>query len=157
MMFDELLTTLKKDYPTIRFAASDYFYWSPSDETVYYNNERDEQSLWTLLHESAHGLLGHFDFKSDFHLIKLEIEAWQKTRNLCNIYRITEPHIDYIEDCVDTYRNWQYNRSLCPQCTGGGIQILSDSYLCPLCSMQWSVTKQRFCRAYRKTKQPAIK
>ncbi len=154
MTFQALLDRLIADYPDISFQEADLFYWSPQDKTVYYTLEdSDEPKLTTLLHETAHGLLNHFDFKSDFHLIKLESQAWEKTLELCDVYNIDAPSQDYIEDCIDTYRDWQYRRSICPECNSGGLQIESGLYQCIMCDNKWSVTKQRFCRPYRK-KQP---
>lgn len=153
MTFTELRQKLVADFPHISFEESTHFYWSPSDKTVYYSTEALlPEHLWTLLHETAHGLLGHYDFSSDFQLILLEREAWEKTLELCESYAVSTPKHDYVEDCIDTYRNWQYRRSQCPTCDTSGVQTRNDTYTCVLCAAKWSVTKQRFCRAYRKNK-----
>lgn len=154
MTFSKLLAQLTDDVSDVTFSKSEYFYWSPYDRTVYYrdDSENDKHAVWTLLHETAHGILDHFDFKSDFQLIKLEAEAWEKTLLLCQQYDIQPPHADYIQDCIDTYRNWQYRRSLCPECDSGGVQTAPDTYRCIGCHNHWRVTKQRFCRSYRKNK-----
>lgn len=150
-----LLSQLKSDHPDFHYEPHEFSYWSPSDRTVYFNDSGTQQNMWTLLHETAHACCEHFDFRSDFHLIKLESEAWQKTLELCKQYTLPAPSDDYIEDCIDTYRNWQYRRSLCTSCSKGGIQIKPDTYYCIDCRGEWKVTKQRFCRAYRK-KQPQL-
>lgn len=154
MDFSQLLSNLKRNFNTLNFTKSDTFYWSPREKTVYFAESTDDQdtAIWTLLHETAHGTLNHFDFKSDFHLISLEADAWKETLTLCGYYAVQPPDTDYVEDCIDTYRDWQYRRSLCPKCNSGGMQFKADAYMCILCRNVWEVTKERFCRAYRKNK-----
>ncbi len=149
--FNKLLSELVRDFPDVHFAKSEQFYWSPKNQTVYYADDqsKDIQNLWTLLHETAHSILKHTNFKSDFHLVKLEMEAWQKTEQLAQKYQITIPDSEYIQDCIDTYRNWRHQRSQCPSCQNCGIQINSKTYHCVKCRQNWEVSGQRFCRVYR--------
>ncbi len=147
---------LKQNYSQLEFRPSDKFYWSPQDRVIYYSLEEssksDKEKIWTLLHETAHALLEHQDFGSDFELILLESQAWQKTVQLSNFFGAEEIDEDFIQDCIDTYRNWQYRRSKCPNCSSGGIQVNRQEYHCVGCMRYWRVSRQRFCRVYRNSK-----
>lgn len=134
----------------ITFKPGDSYYWSPLDKTIFYQeNDRSEIGLWTLLHEACHGLLGHQNYKSDFELVLLESEAWSRAEKLSEEFDIKiDP--DHVQDCLDSYRDWQYKRSLCPSCELGGIQINSKTYNCIFCHGSWSVSSERFCRPYRR-------
>ncbi len=145
-----LINSLKNDFPNLSFTESDSYYWSPRKNTVHYRKSIDsEKSSWPLLHEVGHALLEHQQFTSDFELLTLEIEAWERAKKLAKKYgyKIDENHI---QDCLDTYRDWLYKRSTCPMCTNSGLQIKSDTYRCVNCDNIWHVSASRKCRTYRK-------
>ncbi len=146
-----LITALKKDFPTISFAENDIFFWSPEDNTVYINvTSPSQQDRWTLLHEFAHGVLGHQDYTSDIELLSLETAAWTEAKRLQRRYDHANPiDDDHIQDCLDTYRDWLYARSRCPRCEQTGLQINSRRYYCINCNQHWTVTHARFKRPYR--------
>lgn len=176
-----LLRELQHTYPHIKFQESDTYFWSPKDTTVYYKKgDVSEQGLWALLHEVGHGLLGHSKYYSDFELVKMEMEAWEKAKEIAaeingnmvdGIWHIggkrpanTSPstidHLpptnlaiseDHIQDCLDSYRDWLHKRSLCPDCHLSGIQSDEHTYTCIFCHKKWHVTAERFCRPYRKS------
>lgn len=147
----DLLKKLEKYCGTeIIFAPGVSYYWKPRDKTVFYQkNDPSEIGLWTLLHETCHGLLNHTSYQSDFELVLLEVEAWEKAEKLATEFglKIDQEHV---QDCLDSYRDWQYKRSLCPRCDLGGIQITPNSYKCIFCSDKWNVSAARFCRPYRR-------
>ncbi len=172
---DSVLTKLQQSYPHISFQEGKTFYWSPSDQTVYYkNDDKSVQGMWALLHEVGHGLLGHSKYYSDFELVRMEMEAWEKAKeihgNMENgIRNKGEPQVEiespysispisyslpaiseeHIQDCLDSYRDWLHKRSLCPDCSLSGIQTDARTYTCIFCHKKWHVTAERFCRPYR--------
>lgn len=151
MKHNKLLEQLIDAHPDIAFVAGDTNYWSPENTTVYYKAQLDsKETLWTLLHETSHGLLGHARYASDFELVFLEVAAWKHAKQLAKNYGITINE-DYTQDCLDSYRDWQHARSLCPGCALGGIQIQPTTYQCLFCDKKWAVTSARFCRPYRRT------
>jgi hypothetical protein len=157
---DELVITLQERFPALRFSAGRQFCWSPeTSEIIYKPNARGQKSTWSLLHETGHALLDHQGYKGDFELLKLEIDAWQSARRLGRDLAINIVE-DHIEDCLDTYRDWLYKRSICPTCNTKCLQQGDFvHYRCFNCHTSWRVTASRFCRAYRSTKnvpQPAI-
>lgn len=147
---NSILTYIAKEYPDIQLKKSDTFYWSPSDKTVYYSEENTSyEGAWALLHESGHALLDHKRYYTDFELISMEVEAWEKAKDIASDLKITIDE-DHVQDCLDSYRNWLHKRSLCPDCSLSGIQTDSRQYTCIFCHKKWLVSNQRFCRPYRK-------
>ncbi len=148
----KLITQLRIKFPTLKFRVGDQFYWSPETKEIFYKDVSNQKATWSLLHETGHALLKHKNYKADFELIRLEIDAWQKAREIAHDLDITISE-DHIEDCLDTYRDWLYKRSICPNCTNKSLQ--QDDYThyhCFNCGTVWKVTASRFCRAYRSTK-----
>jgi hypothetical protein len=147
-----LLTKLQAKFPDLKFVAGTQFVWSPeSGEIVYAEAARGPQASWALLHETGHALLEHNNYSDDFHLVELEILAWDRARELAAELdqTIDEGHI---QDCLDTYREWLFKRSLCPACATTYLQQADGShYRCHNCHTAWRVSTSRFCRAYRST------
>jgi len=113
---------------------------------------KGENALWSLLHETGHALLGHTTYKADFELLQLEVAAWEKAKEIAKVLEITINN-DHIEDCLDTYRDWLHKRSVCPNCTTQCLQQDDLShYRCYNCHTKWKVSTNRFCRAYRSSK-----
>lgn len=147
----QLLQQITSDYPGISFVLSKKTWWDPETQTVYYKKITTVEAFWSLFHELGHMSAKHSTYRDDLELIKLEAEAWDYAKAISNTYE-TEIDQDYIEDCVDSYRDWLHKRSRCPGCKQTGIQKSSSVYMCLNCRREWSVTQSRFCRSYRKTK-----
>lgn len=146
---EKLLKELAHDYPAVQFVASRTFYWSPATNQVYYSSRAAGDGSWSVLHELAHALLGHSSYAHDIELLQLEVAAWEKAKQLGGRYNIAIDS-DHIEDCLDSYRDWLYKRSICPSC--GAKSIQQDGvprYQCFNCHNVWRVTPSRFCRPYR--------
>jgi hypothetical protein len=156
---EQLLNTLRSDFPALRFTAGTSFCWAPaSQEVLYVSTADDTTAQWSLLHETGHALLGHTTYALDFELLEIEVAAWQKARELALIYDIAIDK-NHIEDCLDSYRDWLHCRSLCPSCSTQALQVdSSEKYRCFNCQNTWAVAPSRFCRPYRssaKAKSPA--
>jgi hypothetical protein len=146
----DLLRALEKDFPELVFSPGEAFCWSPKHNTIIYPAQtRSEAADWGLLHEVAHALLDHHNYRSDLELISLESQAWDKAKRLGKKYgyRISQ---DHIEDCMDTYRDWLHQRSACPTCATRSLQQDARHYHCHNCGQVWTVTSSRFCRPYRR-------
>lgn len=146
----QLLTELQNRLPWVLFEAGDAFYWSPQHSKVVYNQTPSPTnwSSWSLLHEAAHALLGHQAYTYDLELVLLEVEAWDKAKQLGEEFDITIED-DHIQDCLDTYRDWLHQRSTCPRCGTVSLQTASSQYRCHNCLAEWNVSASRFCRPYR--------
>jgi len=142
-----LLPKLKKAYPHILFIAGDRFAWSPHERTVFYDTT-DLDNTGLLLHELAHGLLGHHDYSKDIELVAMESQAWDKALELAPLYDVTITD-DTIQDNLDTYREWLHARSACPVCEATGYQSGKSTYSCVACSHVWRVNEARICALRR--------
>jgi hypothetical protein len=148
--------TIKKlttSYPSLKFVPGKQFCWSPETNEVIYNSKSDgSKATWSLLHETGHALLGHASYQADLELLRLEVAAWDEAKRLARQLN-TSIDEEHIQDCLDTYRDWLYKRSICPNCNTKCLQQGDFvHYRCFNCHTTWRVTASRFCRAYRKTK-----
>lgn len=152
-----LLQHLEKDYPDLRFIMSSRFSWHGGKQHISYPEAalKNDRGQWALLHELGHALLAHTDYTSDMELLRIEIAAWDKARELSRNYHI---HIDeeYIQDSLDSYRDWLHVRSTCPICREHCLQVTRNSYKCHNCGTSWHVTQSRLCRPYRKTQKKSL-
>lgn len=142
-----ILGKLKQDYPQFKFEPGQKFMWSPDQQTVFYIDELN-QPIDMLLHELAHALLGHQNYKRDVELLAKEAEAWNKTNELANLVG-AEPNEDLQQECLNGYRDWLYKRSLCPECGASGVQTEKSIYNCPGCNCKWKVNDARNCELRR--------
>lgn len=150
---EKLIVRLQARFPGLRFTAGEQFRWSPETGEISYKAGADgKRATWSLLHETGHALLEHQNYQADFELLRLEIAAWEKARELSAHLGIKMSE-DHIEDCLDTYRDWLHKRSICPSCSTKCLQQGDFvHYRCHNCHTVWKVTASRFCRAYRSTK-----
>ncbi len=149
----DLVSRLAIGHPELHFVSGTSFYWSPETREVFYDARKPDEisASWSLLHETSHALLGHASYTADIELLHLEVAAWEHARSLAANHSINVEN-DYIQDCLDTYRDWLYRRSVCPGC---GTQCLqadaTNHYRCYNCHTRWHVSPSRFCRAYRRS------
>ena len=148
---DKLIASLQNKFPGLKFTAGRQFSWSPESGEIFYRaGSKNQESLWSLLHETGHAALGHTSYRSDFELLQMELAAWQHASRLGQEHgiKIDEEHI---QDCLETYREWLYKRSICPNC---GTKCLqqddSARYGCHNCGASWQVSSDRFARTYRR-------
>ncbi len=148
-----LIAELQGRFPALRFKPGVSFAWSPeTGQIIYKERAKSANSVWSLLHETGHALLKHQNYQADVELLRLEVAAWEQARLLASDLGIKIDE-DHIESCLDTYRDWLYKRSICPNCSTKCLQQGDFvHYRCFNCHTTWRVTTNRFCRAYRSTK-----
>ncbi len=146
---NSLITQLQKDFD-LAFTVADSFYYSDQKKAIFYNpNNPDWQSL--LLHELAHFILKHRDYQYDRQLLRMETDAWELAKDkLANQYDV-DINYDLIEQTLDSYRDWLYQRSKCPSCQAIGNQASSFRYKCLSCDTIWRVNQAKFTRLKRST------
>lgn len=151
----DLINKLTAKYPDLRFSAGQRFYWSPeSGEIFYLRGAKGVKAAWSLLHETGHALLGHQNYQADYELLRLEVAAWERAKRIAKELDITIDE-EHIQDCLDTYRDWLYKRSICPNCNTKCLQQGDFvHYRCFNCHTKWRVSSNRFNRSYRSTKTP---
>lgn len=150
---ESLLKRLSQEITGVTYQPGEAFCWSPEHRTITFRDTTEPTDLdqWALLHEAGHAMLDHKSYTSDLHLLLLEVEAWEKAVEVGKSYGI-EIDLDHVQDCLDTYRDWLHQRSLCPTCSTTSLQISEGTYRCHNCTAEWHVTTSRFCRAYRRRK-----
>lgn len=134
--FNKLLSRLKTDFPQFNFQANQEFHWSPTERTIFFN-QNEVHAADLLLHELAHAVLGHDGYNYDAELIKKELAAWQYSQtNFYPQYK-TKFNQALADEYLDYYRNWLYERSLCPNCGLTGQQTTQGHYTCLTCQNRW--------------------
>ena len=148
LSMEALIDRLRRDHPNLVFTVGDAHCWSPQYNKIFYASGQNQSDIAGLLHEVGHARLGHKDFTSDFELLQKEAAAWQEALRLAERYEVI---IDdaLVQDCLDTYRDWLFRRSRCPNCQNAGIQQTPHDYSCLNCSATWQVTTARLRRPYR--------
>lgn len=125
-----LLDIIKETYPTFTFKAGPRFSFRPP-KTIFYEPENpDFNSL--LLHELGHAILKHFTFTTDIDRLKKERAAWDKATAIAQDlnYSISP---DFIENQLDSYRDWLHTKSICKKCGLSRYQTKDGVYHCPYC------------------------
>jgi hypothetical protein len=146
-----LINKLAARFPDLTFSAGEQFYWSPPSGEIFYKaGAKGKKARWSLLHETGHALLDHNDYQADVELLRLEVAAWQKAEELAGDLGLAiDP--EHIQDCLDTYRDWLYKRSICPDCSAKCLQQGDFvHYRCFNCHKVWKVSNSRFSRPYRR-------
>lgn len=145
---EKLINRLKADHPDFFFVEGSLLCWSPKQKQIFYNPNGGGRGVWGVLHEIGHARLGHSSYASDVELVHKEVLAWQEAQLLARDYDIALDD-EYIQDCLDTYRDWLHKRSTCPECAAKGLQTTRERYECINCHKEWGVSSSRFCRPYR--------
>lgn len=136
--FSALLSQLRSLYPDFTFLPDDVFHFSPPC-TIYYAKASpylDTQNCSLLLHELGHALLSHRDFSHSADLLRLEVAAWQRAKTLHQRFHVPWDE-DFVQDRLDSYRNFLYSDTLCPRCQSTGFHLSSGKKSCPSCGHQW--------------------
>lgn len=137
----KLLDRLKSDYPHLQFRAGSSDSWSPQKQEIVY---REPINPFYLLHEVSHAILGHNDYRLDIELLKIEVDAWVKAREIAPRYDL-DIDSSLVDSCLETYKRWLLKQSLCPECSLVGIQSNDRLYSCPNCQTRWSVPLKLGC------------
>lgn len=145
------LAQIRSDFPDLNFSSSSNFVWSSINKTVYYNEDRlsSETGSWSLLHELGHAVLGHKKYRDDLELLILEVMAWSKAKELAKTYELKIDN-EYIDNCIETYRNWIHKRSKCYNCDTVSLQSDIDTYICHNCHSEWQVPVSKLCKVRKK-------
>ena len=149
---NHIVQKVAQRHPEIIFEPGDEFCWSYENRTVIYPKAAEPNEVFTasLCHEVGHALSGHSRFLSDVELLKLEREAWVRGSEVAQeSFAFTVPE-QHIERCLDTYRDWLYERAVCPTCKQCGMQSKSTEYSCVFCNTTWRVNQSRLCRVTKR-------
>ncbi len=143
----KIIELVRRDFPQYNLQSGTTFIWSPLIKTITYDASLPH-AIFLLLHELAHGELGHKNYRFDIELLRYEVAAWEYAEQLAGSYglKINE---DFIQDNLDTYRVWLHQRSTCPHCQEIGLQPKKNIYNCINCRYSWRVNSARQCKLRR--------
>jgi hypothetical protein len=144
------ISEIKEQFTQFSFAENEIFHWSPKDNCVYYdpNELHRKEGVFQLLHELGHALSGHTNYTSGIQLLKIEAEAWKQAKELAASYGLKISN-KQIERCLDSYRDWLYLRSACPNCETVALETEANHYHCFNCMQKWKVPADQRTRHYR--------
>lgn len=147
------LELLISDYPEFRFCFNKKRF-SFRENTIFIGPPQPFFALQTL-HELGHAICGHKDYTTHISRLKIESEAWQTAKTVLEKYQnqakalqkdpqtatagsnltaiLPEWSDDYMEDCLDTYRDWLHAKSKCKKCGQTRYQTKDGKYHCPYC------------------------
>ena len=134
----DLLTRLKVDFPAYRWKTGKKFsFRAPRTITFVQPPENPPARVQNnyalqLLHELGHARLGHSAYATDPERLKMERAAWEEARALCPNYGVIYDE-DFVEDKLDSYRDWLHRESRCPKCGLTRYQTRNGEYHCPGC------------------------
>lgn len=133
----ELIGKIRADYPEFKLREGKRFSFRPPRTIIFVlGSGTDEQNLQRLqlLHEVGHAVLEHKNFTTDPERLQMERAAWEQARMLCVRYGV-EYDEEFVEEELDTYRNWLHQKSCCPQCGLTRYQTRDGKYHCPGCDV----------------------
>lgn len=126
----EFFLRLKEDFKEYHFKFGRKFAFRPP-KTIVLGPQEPFFKLLTL-HELSHAICKHKSFRIDVERLKMEVEAWEKAKELASSYHI-EVDEELIQQELDTYRDWLHQKSRCPKCGLTRYQTMDRQYHCPLC------------------------
>lgn len=136
------LAKIKSDYPSLRFVSGRKFAYRPPRTIVFpdgfeeasFDVSSDTPEALLLMHELGHALCHHRSFKTEVGRLKMEVEAWEKARELCPTYGVFVDD-ELIETELDSYRDWLHQKSRCPECGLTRFQTPDGNFHCPRCNI----------------------
>ena len=129
-MDEKFIKQLRKDYPEFKIVFGKKYAFRPPRTIVLGPPEPFSELL--ALHELSHAILKHKTFRMDIERLRMESEAWVKARELAVRYNV-EVNEDFIQDELDTYRDWLHAKSKCKKCGLTRYQTPDGIYHCPQC------------------------
>lgn len=125
-----LLDKLRADFPDVVWREGKKYLFRPP-KTIMLGPDEEHDGL-LLLHELGHYLCRHRDFDTLPRRVKMEREAWDKARELCDKYGVSYNE-NVAEAELDTYRDWLDAKSRCPKCGLTRYQTSDGEFHCPRC------------------------
>ena len=129
-----LLERLSRDYPNLKFVEGARFSFRPP-KTIVIGPDEGEKTPMLLFHELGHALSKKYSYALKIERLKIEVAAWQAGKEAYQKYPELPPWDDeFVEDALDTYRDWLHNKSICKTCGLTMYQTPDKSWLCPFCN-----------------------
>ena len=150
---DPLIDYLKSTYPDLHFSYAKRFKYRYPNH-IYIERpasgpekpQKDPENppispanfALQTLHELGHALCKHKDYTESVSRLKIEREAWETAKTVYkNLPNSLKNDIkwdeNYVEDSLDTYRDWLHTKTKCKTCGLTRYQTPDGHYHCPYC------------------------
>ena len=155
----EFVRYLERDFDDIKFVwgAKRFSYHSKKGLPTVFLGSSCQNFALLALHELGHALCKHKDYSLDVSRVKIESEAWERAKMVYLNYQEkaksgevlnngsikgTEVDLaeilpmwdeDFVQEKLDTYRDWLHLRSKCKKCGLTRYQTEDGEYHCPRC------------------------
>lgn len=130
---NNFIAKLKKDFPDFRFISGRRFSFRPP-KTIVIGPDEGDKTLMLLFHELGHALSGRYAYQTSVERLKIETIAWQTGKKAYQKYSELPPwDDDFVEETLDTYRDWLHQKSKCPSCKLTMVQTEAGKWVCPFC------------------------
>lgn len=158
MIDEKFVKRLEKDFPGVKFVwgAKRFSYRLMAGVPTVFLGEPQPNFGLLALHELGHALSKHKDYTRDVERIKIESEAWERAKTVLFEYRkkakvlnsddesikeekrqlleiLPEWDEDFVQEKMDTYRDWLHTKSRCRKCGLTRYQTEDGKYHCPRC------------------------
>lgn len=131
---DDIINQLKQDYPNLRFIKGARFSFRPP-KTIVVGPYEGKNTPLLLFHELGHALSKKYSYNLKVERLKIEVAAWQEGKKAYQNYPDLPPwDDDFVEDNLDTYRDWLHKKSTCKACGLTMYQDVNNSWQCPHCA-----------------------
>ncbi|MBO7720633.1 hypothetical protein J6S35_03340 [Candidatus Saccharibacteria bacterium] len=133
---NNLLEALQKNYPDLHFISGKRFSFRPP-KTIVVSPDESERAPMLLFHELGHALSNKYTYQTATERLKIEVAAWKEGKKAYLEFtkKISLPSWDdeYVEDSLDTYRDWLHSQSKCKKCGLTMYQSSDKTWFCPFC------------------------
>lgn len=139
----QFVSRLERDYPEVKFVwgAPRFSYRLKNGTPTVFLGQPQPNFGLLALHELGHALCRHKGYTVDVQRIKIESEAWERAKTVYLKYQkcaddggvLPEWDEDFVQEKLDTYRDWLHTKSQCKKCGLTRYQVESGEYCCPRC------------------------
>lgn len=140
MQLSKIITQLSADFPDFDFTYGKRFSFRPPKNIVIGPYE-GKNTLLLVFHELGHAISGEYQYNLAVERLKIESKAWQEAKKIYELCKTNDKYPDlpswddeFVEENLDTYRNWLHTKSRCLSCGLTMLQKPDRSWYCPYCS-----------------------
>ena len=127
-----LIKKIVQTHPELTFRRGKRFAFRPPTTVII--GPFEPNYLLLFCHELGHALCMKHSFATDIERLKIERLAWEEAKKICIQYLIPYDE-DFVEDQLDSYRDWLHAKSKCKKCGLTRYQTKNGQYHCPYCDL----------------------
>ncbi|MBR3177355.1 hypothetical protein IKF27_00930 [Candidatus Saccharibacteria bacterium] len=156
MPLSKFITQLSSDYPDFHFVYGKRFSFRPP-KTIVIGPDEGVNTPLLALHELGHALSKKYQYSLSVERLQIERMAWDIAKKVLEDYKklqsgdlkklspfaprgplLSDLELplwdeDFVEDNLDSYRDWLHHKSKCPTCGLTMYQDADQKWCCPYC------------------------